>query len=351
MTFDAASQKLVCPHCGRGMTNEEAEKMRLEKEARESASGAEHGGTKDPDEAGESTCKEAERLDFKVYNCATCGAEILTDKYTTATFCSYCGNPALMEDRIEGILRPSYVIPFSIDKNKAMDIFGKWTGKGLLTPSEFKSRNTLEKMTGMYVPYWMYDVRVHVDMNARCTRTTRSVKGNYEYIYTHNYSVIRGADGQYKKVPADASEKLDDGMMDLLEPFNYGGMVDFQEHYLQGYQAERYNFKAEGIADRAIKRVSGYAERDVRQSISGYETVNVLSKNVNTEMTDAKYAMLPMWMLNYRYRDKDYMTVINGQTGKLVGRLPISRAKTWISFLVSTGIVFTVMSIISLVIG
>lgn len=349
MTFDPTSQKLVCSHCGGSMTNEEAERMTLEKEAVENASGTEFSdGT---DESSSEAEDSEERLDFKVYNCTTCGAEILTDKYTTATMCSYCGNPALMEDRIEGILRPSYVIPFSIDKDKAVDIFKKWTGKGLLTPSGFKSRNTLEKMTGMYVPYWMYDVSVHVDMNARCTRTSRSVRGNYEYIQTHNYSVMRGADGQYEKVPADASEKLDDDMMDLLEPFNYGDMIEFQEHYMQGYQAERYNFKAEGIVDRAIRRVSGYAESDVRQSITGYGTVNVLSKNVNARMTDAKYAMLPIWMLNYRYQGKDYMTVINGQTGKLVGKLPISKGKTVISFFVSVVLVFIIMSIISLILG
>lgn len=348
LVFDPARQMLVCDYCGNSMTNEEAERISAEKDENDAKEKNDSDIISEEDAASKD---KLEKLDFKVYTCRTCGAEILTDKYTTATMCSYCGNPALMEDRIEGILKPSYVIPFSIDKEKAKDIFKKWTGKGPLTPTDFKSDNTLEKLTGMYVPYWMYDVDVRVNMNAHCTRVTRSVRGDYEYIQTHNYSVRRDAKGQYLKVPVDASEKLDDNMMDLLEPFGYDKMVDFQEHYMQGYLAERYNYEADGIADRAIRRVSGYAETDVRNSISGYATVNVLSKNVNADVSDNKYAMLPIWMLNYRYKDKDYMTVINGETGKLVGTLPISTKKTVMSFLLSTGIVFVIMSIFSLILG
>lgn len=339
MTFDPVSQRLVCSHCGSSMTSDEAEKI-IEDKAEEKLY---------EEDSVHETVNKDDRLDYKVYNCPSCGAEILTDKYTSATMCSFCGNPGLMEDRIEGILKPSYVIPFSIDKNKAVDIFRKWTGLGLLTPSDFKSQNTLEKMTGMYVPYWMYDINVHVDMHAHGTKTTRRVSGKYEIISTHNYDIGRVADGKYEKVPADASEKLDDNMMDLLEPYNYQNLTDFKESYLLGYQAERYNFKSEELIGRAIKRVSGYAESDVRASISGYETIRILSKKVDVGRTAANYAVLPVWILNYRYCSKDYTTVINGQTGKIVGKLPISRAKTIVSFFISTGIVFIILSIISLI--
>ena len=337
MVFDPVSQRLACPHCGSSMTNEEAEEQFKDKTD-------EIPGEEDfEDEI------DNDRLDCKVYNCPSCGAEILTDKYTTATICSFCGNPGLMEDRIEGILRPSYVIPFSVAKNNAAEIFKKWTRAGLLTPSDFKSQSTIEKMTGMYVPYWLYDYDVHVDMAARCTRTSRTVKGNNEYIYTYHYEAQRSADGRYERVPADASKKLDDNMMDLLEPFNYTTLLNFNDSYLSGYQSERYSMKSEEMEERVKRRIMQYAEESVRNSIIGYEAVNVYSKNIKGKKTAAKYALLPVWILNYRYLGKDYTTVINGQTGKLVGKLPISRVKTALSFCLSTALVFIVMSIISFI--
>lgn len=338
MLFDPESQRLTCPNCGSSMTGEEAEKITEGKET--------EGSYNDEDYE---TGTDDDRIDCKVYNCPSCGAEILTDKYTTATICSFCGNPGLMEDRIEGILRPSYVIPFSIAKNNAVDIFKKWTGRGLLTPDDFKSQNTIEKMTGMYVPYWLYDYDMHVDMAAHCRRTTRTVKRDKEYIYTHNYDVVRSADARYERVPADASKKLDDDMMDLLEPFNYTTMLEFNDSYLSGYQSERYSVGSEELEEKIKGRVSRYAENSVRNSIAGYESVNIYSKNIRGRKTAAKYALLPVWILNYRYLGKNYMTVINGQTGKLVGKLPISRAKTALSFGISTLLVFIIMSIVSFI--
>ncbi|MBQ9886185.1 MAG: hypothetical protein IJM37_04935 [Lachnospiraceae bacterium] len=343
MTFDAVSQRLACSHCGSNMTVEEAEKLAEHKET----SAYEHDNGSG--EAKSEEKKDSNEIDCKVYHCPTCGAEILTDRYTTATLCSFCGNPGLMEDRIEGILKPAYVIPFSIDKNNAMDIFRNWSRTGRLTPTSFKSQSNIEKLTGMYVPYWMYDIRVNVDMNAHCTRTTSQTRGDYIYTYTHNYSVNRSATGTYQKVPADASEKLNDDMMDLLEPYDYSKMVDFNESYLLGYQAERYNLNSDQTAERAVRRVSAFAESDVRGSIVGYQTTNILSKNVRADLLLTKYAMLPVWILNYRYYGKDYTTVINGETGKLVGTLPISRAKTLAAFGIFTFAIFAIISIIMMI--
>ncbi len=340
MTFDPDTQRLTCAHCGNSMSMEEAE---LQSQKNQSGDAADTAGSSN----GET--EKDEKLDFKVYKCPTCGAEILTDKYTSATMCSFCGNPGLMEDRIEGILKPSYIIPFTLDKDKAADIFRKWTKSGHLTPSDFNSTNTIEKMTGMYVPYWMYDFKVKVNMHAHATKETRKVSGDYEHIYTHHYDVVRDAVGDYNKIPADASEKLDDDMMDTLEPFKYENLIGFQDSYLLGYQAERYNFTSDELEDRAKKRAFEYAEKEVRKSISGYNSVNVVSKNTEVRSVKAAYAMLPVWILNYRYNKKNYTIAINGQTGKLVGTLPISKGKAWISFLVSTGIVFTVLSIVSII--
>ncbi len=40
-----------------------------------------------------------------------------------------------------------------------------------------------------------------------------------------------------------------------------------------------------------------------------------------------KYVMLPVWFMSYKYQNKIYEFVINGQTGKIAGTPPVNRGK------------------------
>ncbi|WP_099467072.1 zinc ribbon domain-containing protein [Konateibacter massiliensis] len=298
MVFDSESQQLVCPHCQTIKSVDEME-----------------------------TREQEDQMEVKSYHCPSCGAELVTDMTTTATFCNYCGNSTLMEDRIIQA-RPSMVIPFSVSKEEAKAAYLKWCRKGLLTPKSFVSRNTIEKISGIYVPFWLYDYDTEVSLRADCTRVRVERRGDTEYTHTDHYDVYREVATTYNRVPADASEKMEDGIMDKLEPFNYESLKPFEMPYLSGFLSEKYSYTDKDLGERVEKRISGYASAAARGTISGYATTSILYENISMNRRSAKYVLLPVWILNYRYAGKNFIFAMNGQTGKVVGDLPVSVAKT-----------------------
>lgn len=297
MVFDSERQQLVCPHCSTVKNVEEMDSQVNEN-----------------------------KMEMKSYHCPTCGAELVTDLTTTATFCNYCGNSTLIENRIIQD-KPTAIIPFSVNKEEAKDAYLKWCKRGLLTPRSFTSQNTIEKISGIYVPFWLYDYDAEVSLRADCTRVRVERRGDTEYVHTDHFDVYREVKSIYNKVPADASEKMEDDIMDKLEPFNYESLKQFEMPYLSGFLSEKYSFASNDMIERVEKRIRDYATAAARNTISGYATTTVAYENVSLDNKSARYVLLPVWILNYRYLGKNFVFAMNGQTGKVVGDLPISKKK------------------------
>lgn len=325
MVFDSKSQMLRCEHCGTTKALQEAETRREERDE---------------------VSRAGETADFKHYTCPSCGAEILTDEHTAASFCSFCGNPALMEDRLSGERTPARIIPFKITKEQAQNSYRAWCRKGLLTPRDFTSRSTIEKITGMYVPFWLYDYSARAKLQANCTRVLRERRGNIEDTHTDHYHVERDVSDDYLGVPVDASEKMPDDVMDMLEPYAYNELKQFDMGYLSGYLAEKYNFDSEELKKRAEQRVQQYILKDAKETIKGYSSTVITDQNVRLRCNGASYTMLPVWLLNYRYKGKDYLFTLNGQTGRIVGKLPLSYAKMAAWFAGVTAAVYLLLTVI-----
>lgn len=344
MTFDSASQMLHCAQCGTRIdvgtyeqqygalyeeTQEEQDTPQSETSQTESAgSGAEQDGTEGPaQESGE----PYDTMNMKVYHCQSCGAELLSDEYTSAVICSFCGNPSLVEDRLEGAYKPQYIIPFKIDRGQAKEIYRRWVKKGPLTPKALSLKSTIEKISGIYVPFWLYDYGAESQMTVKATRIRTRRSGNTEYIYTDHYHVFRDIEADFKGLPADASEKMQDDAMDKMEPYDYRGLADFKMPYLSGYLSERYNFTDAEIEERAARRIRAYITEIARNTIIGYSSVAVLDNQIRLDKKSSHYALMPVWVLNCRYEGKEFQFMLNGQTGKIVADRPISkkRAAAW----------------------
>lgn len=326
MEFDADSQLLKCIYCDNTIPIDAELETQVESDTE---------SEKEP---------EPEYDEYHGYKCPSCGAEIVTDDNTTATFCSFCGNPTMMEDRMDGVRRPSRVIPFMLDRNAAVQNFRDWTKKGVLTPKMFRTKATIDKLTGMYVPFWLYDYDADIRMTARTTKTRRTRRGNTETIYTDHFLVNRHIRVDYDKLPADASEKMDDDLMDTLEPFEYDKLKDFNMGYLSGYFAEKYDYTAQDMKNRIETRVKDYGDDAAKSTILGYETIVPISTNYKLKCTNTEYVMMPVWMLNYRWKGKLETVAINGETGKRAGTLPTSggRVAAWWAGISGTlfGIIF-----------
>lgn len=312
MEFDSQSQMLSCSRCGQKVSVQDYERL--------------YGNVQNTD-AGMYNRADNVNGNMKVYHCETCGAELVADEFTSATFCSFCGNPSLVQDRLQGEFKPTTVIPFKIDRENAKEMYLKWAKKGILTPSTFYKDSTIEKISGIYVPFWLYDYRARTKMRARATTVRTERRGNKEYTYTDHYDIYRDVEAQFERIPADASEKMPDDTMDKLEPYNYDELITFAMPYLSGYLSERYNYTDDEMESRALTRANKYITDIARNTINGYSSVTVEGNDIQMEEINNEYALLPVWMLNYRYNGKNYMFALNGQTGKIVAVHPISKQK------------------------
>lgn len=285
------------------------------------------------------------------YQCPNCGAVLITDKDTVATTCSFCQAGMVLGDRLTGKLAPSKVIPFKISKQEAQEAFRKWCKKGLLTPKGFMSADRIKSIQGVYVPFWLFDLHAHGETHAECTRVHSYTQGDYDVTETSYYDVFRKADLCFDRIPCDASEKMDDKLMDKLEPFHYNELKTFQTPYLAGYLAEKYNYTDQDLFPRIQKRGRDYTTEYLRNSISGYNTVSLHHTFTDIQQRNADYTLLPIWMICYDYQNGEHTFAMNGQTGKVVGKPPISKGKVAAWFGGLSAISFVALRVVTMILG
>lgn len=280
------------------------------------------------------------------YTCSSCGGEIITDETTSATSCPYCGNSAIMSNQLSGDFTPRYVLPFKLDKEFAMSKYSKFTKGKLLLPKSFKSAATVENIKGVYVPFWLFNCTSSGNARYKATKVSTWSDSNYNYTKTKYYTILRQGNACFKRVPVDGSSKMADDYMEAIEPFDYSSIIDFNKSYLSGYFAERYDIDSVACQPRANKRIKNATDTLLRNTVKGYNTCINEQFTVSTSDSSVAYALLPVWMLNMKYKDKIYTFSMNGQTGNLVGNLPISKGRLIITFMWIFAIFFAIACLI-----
>ena len=266
------------------------------------------------------------------YICQSCGGEVLCDDTTAATHCPYCDSPVVMRERLTGTIRPDLVIPFKLDKEAAKAALTKHISGKVLLPKCFKAENRIDRIQGLYVPFWLYDAETDADISYRTTRVRHWSDANYNYTETKYYDVRRAGTMQFEAVPVDASTKMADALMESIEPYDLSQAVEFQSAYLTGFLADRYDVPAEEAKTRAEERICKSTADTIRDTVDGYTTVAQQSEQIRITDSRVRYGLLPVWILSTKYKGKDYTFAMNGQTGKMVGDLPVDKTAYWLWF-------------------
>lgn len=277
--------------------------------------------------------EESETDALHVFVCPSCAGEIMTDENTAATFCPYCGNPTIFPQRLSDRLKPDGVIPFRTTREDARKAFLRLCKKKPLLPKLFSEEQQIEKITGMYIPYWLYDCESEFHGSYKATRIHHWSDAHYDYTKTDYFMLERASEADFCKIPMDASQKMDDTIMESIEPYDYSQLIDFEKAYLSGYLADKYDVSAKDGEERIRQRVSGSMEQMVSESMIGYSAVIPIHKRLNIAHGKAKYVLLPVWMLSTRYKGKIHLFAMNAQTGKMTGSFPIcpKRTAAWFS--------------------
>ena len=234
----------------------------------------------------EKTKVKKQNVEMDEYECQNCGAKIVADQNTAATFCVYCRNTAILKSRLTDEFAPSKVIPFAKTKEDAVAAFKK------------------------------------------------VCRGDV-------YSVDRSAEYTFNNIPVDGSKRFDDAIMNSVEPFNYAELTDFSPSYLSGFLAEKYDVPKEEATVFAKDRAKTSSIDSLYRTVN-YTNFVPKTKDVNFTKEESDYVLLPVWMVNVKYNGKMYPFAMNGQTGKMIGDIPWSKGKAFMWF----GIVFVIAFIL-----
>lgn len=262
-----------------------------------------------------------------VYACKNCGAEVVTSNTTMATTCAYCGHAISITSKSAGKFRPELVIPYAIDKKNAQERYKKYISGSWLAPKDFKEANKVEKMQGLYVPFWLHSMDNRAQAHFDCENVSHRRRGD-DRITTHKvYDVFVDANGIYENIPTDGSKKLEDSLMDALEPFDYKKLSPYNPAFMAGFFSEQPDEEKEATIPRAQERANKSMIEQMKTTAGNYSTKTLRSYNNRFSKQKTAYAMLPVWLLNVKHKDKDYLFAVNGDSGKVVGKVPISISK------------------------
>ena len=358
LKFDPATQKLSCAFCGAtfdpSLFEDQVNELTMEQaqpvpqpasQEPVQAQPAEEVITEVSESIGPSeqmqtgaapASNQGEQIEFV---CNSCGARVVTDRNTSATFCAFCGSPALVGQRLTNEFKPQYMIPFKVSRDKAEKAFMKWAGGGKWTPFGFVSKKNISKLTGLYVPFWLFNIKAHIDIEA----SAEDISYSGEYRTTKYYEVTRKGDVEWKNIPLDGETRIDDKLMEAIEPFDFEKLIPYDYNYIPGFYADKYDQDAQALAKRATDRGISGMDAVIKESIGKkYDRHRIKKNNSTITSMAANYALLPVWFMAYKYHNKMYYFAMNGQTGEVAGKVPVSTVKM-------TGFFFVVLAIAAVI--
>lgn len=319
LCYDIASGKLACDHCGARFEVSDIERVYAE----------------DRQTAEE---RAREEPSYSTYVCSSCGARLEAGPSTSVTTCPYCGNRVVLTSRLSGEFAPDYVIPFKVDRESADAALRKKCRFKPLVPRDFRRGGRVEALQGLYVPFWLYDAHATAQADYECTTGTSQQDGDTIISRTKHYDVHREGEMDFRGVPSNASDRL--RKVSALEPYDYREIVPFASAYLVGFVASRWDRDSKECRPEARSRMTQTVREELEETLDDYDAHELKGLHATYRWDRTSYALLPVWVVGTSWRGRHYTLMMNGQTGRLVGTLPISRTRLLVSALMLLGLAF-----------
>ncbi len=341
MAFDPSAQKLSCGHCGHVVEIAgEGDSAIVEHDL-------EHGLA--------ATAQRGYGHAVRRATCKECNATVSFDAAATAAACDFCGSwQVLQQEENRNVLRPESLVPFQVDRDTATKSFSTWISKLWFRPSALKSEATVSEMRGIYVPYWTFDAHVDSSWTAQSgtyyyvteTYTERDAQGN-TVTKTRQVQKVRwrpawgSRNDFYDDLLVCASRGLPPKLAAKAGDYDTGGLVPYEPRYLAGWRAEEYGVELNAAWKDAVSRMESSQHSRCANDVPG-DTHRFLRVTNRFHDETFKHVLLPMWVSAYRFRDEVYRVLINGQTGKVTGKAPLS----WFKILLFAAVVIAIIGAI-----
>ena len=322
LVFDPQTQMLCCEACGGSFRPDEVQSESKDYRQNLRAESAQE----------VYNSKEEQLMDCYVYTCSECGGEIIINGTEASTTCIYCGNPNVVFSRIAKQKCPEFVLPFSITKERAVELVKEKLGKGIFVPREIKNFSP-DLVRGIYIPYWV----VNADF-ANAVVISGQVKSGKNSV-TRYFG--RAGRMNLKNLPIDASQALSDESSSRLEPFDLTRLKPFDDDYLAGFYSNISDVTYGDLRHATLLRATEFFNNEAISSVKA-SAKKVISSSPSLKLdNDMVYAMLPAWFITFKYKGKHNTILVNGDTGKVVCGLPWNKILFY-TLLVVVGIAATI---------
>ncbi|MBQ1661543.1 MAG: hypothetical protein II054_03495 [Treponema sp.] len=330
LRFDIQKQKLVCEYCESEFAPDSI---------------AEMGGAGESEAFGSEP--ESETMDAKIFTCPNCGAEVFATDLDAVEYCSYCGTFVTLESRLAKLQKPSYILPFTITKEKCLELYKEKLKKTHFLPKDMQANNAENMFRNTYIPFWVYTEKMNPDASVKFSTTESWRSGNTEY--TQHYDISAKPEGTVDGIFFDASATLDDRISEQIGNFSLDSLQPYNSSLMTGSYADVADVEKNVYEDDVRKKGEDAISNAVASEINSqdrfssdfrhHSSVSHLnSKNTdgNYSNVDAKLAMLPVWFMTWKNKDRLCYSVINGNTGKMFAEIPADLKKyTLVSLLLS----------------
>lgn len=281
-----------------------------------------------------------ETVATEVVKCQKCGAEQSLPQNLFAAACTFCASPIVSKGYASRLVKPRAIVPFQVDRRRAQDEFRRWVRGLWLAPNNLnRAAQSDAGLTGLYLPYWTYDCHTAsdyvgergddyyvdeavsvTDANGRTTTENRRRKQT-------RWSPASGhVERFHDDIVVMASKTVSGSLKGAAMAWNLKGLVPYQPEYVSGFRAEAYQVGLREGFPVAKETIDANVYSLVRRDIGGDQQ---RVHRVSTQYSDVKFkhVLLPVWISAYRYHDKVYRFLVNGQTGEVSGESPLSWAK------------------------
>lgn len=273
---------------------------------------------------------------IRFVRCRNCNAKLERTDNKIQRNCDFCGSPELVEYEESGEwIQPESVLPLKIEKETAYRILRSWIKQRFWAPNNLKSRSLVDSLQGIYLPYWTFDAQTQCPWEAESgtyywtTERYRDASGNYR---TKRVRKIRWSPAQghvshfFDDVSVSASKGAIKDLLQEIEPFPSEQLVPYATDYLSGWEVEAYEI---GLAPSAQKGETIMVEQ--LRSLCARQIPGDTYRNLRIQPSFSaqtfKHILVPVWIVAYQYQGKTWQCLINGVTGTLAGKHPISWIK------------------------
>ena len=311
LKYRADHRKFGCDSCGSFFTEEQVKKL-FKGKGRSAA---------------RPVMEDDEFCQGELYRCTVCGAEIMAEADLKIGWCFCCGGGLQKQGNLPAAYRPEGILPFEISREAAIEIFRDNLAGGRLSPSVFSSDETLSGIKGVYLPVWMADCNVDINVKGTGKIVKSWIYGNELYTETRDYSIERIGEAEYFSVPSDAVGKMDPDLMAMAGNYDFTKLQRFDPSDIFRYAAEYCPVNKSEAFKCVQEKVKADTVKTVGKSVTKYTEFIPDNEDIDILGTYWNYSLVPLWLLTYTSGRKTYRFAVNGQTGKFAGESPVSPVK------------------------